>query len=92
MKKKIIITLVAVVFVGLIIFFMRSNKNEQPYTQSQVVQVDVHKTINVDATMTPTVYADISSELPTLIKSVDVSVNDEVKKGQELFRLDKKSI
>ncbi len=92
MIKKIIITVVVVVLIGGVIFFVRSRKSEQPYTQSQATTTDVHKTINVDATMNPDVYADIASELPTLIASVDVEVNDEVKKGQELFRLDKKSI
>ena len=53
---------------------------------------DVHKTINMDATMNPDVYVDITSELPTLISSVEVSVNDVVEDGQELFTLDKKSI
>ena len=92
MIKKIIITVVVVLLIVGGMFFVRSRKSEQPYTQSQVITTDVHKTINVDATMNPDVYADIASELPTLIASVDVEVNDEVKKGQELFRLDKKSI
>lgn len=90
--KKIIIIIIIVVLVGGAIFFVRSRKSEQPYLESQVVTADVQKTINVDATMNPDVYADITSELPTLIASVDVSVNDTVKKGQELFRLDKRSI
>ncbi len=90
--KKIIITIIIIVLIGTAVFFVRSRKSEQLYLESQVVTTDVQKTINVNATMNSDVYADITSELPTLIASVDVSVNDTVEKGQELFRLDKRSI
>jgi HlyD family secretion protein len=92
MIKKIIITIVIIVLVVGALFFIKSHKNEQEYTESQVVKTDVHKTINMDATMNPDVYVDITSELPTLISFVGVSINDKVKKGQKLFTLDKKSI
>jgi len=90
-KKIITILVVGVLVVGFLIY-IRSHKKEQAYTETKVITTNVHRIINVDATMNPDVYADISSELPTLIASVSVAVNDEVKKGQELFRLDKKSI
>ena len=92
MLKKIIITIIVFVFVGGAVFFMRSRSEEQSYIESEIMTVDVHKTINMDATMNPDVYADITSELPTLISSVEVSVNDIVEEGRELFTLDKKSI
>ncbi len=92
MIKKIIITIVVLIIIGGVIFFVRTRKAEQSYTESQVVTTDVHKTINMDATMNPDVYADITAELPTLISTVEVSINDTVEKGQKLFTLDKKSI
>ena len=90
--KKILTILVVGVLIVVFLIYMRSHKKEQAYREAKVITTNVHKTINVDATMNPDIYADISSELPTLIASVSVAVNDEVKKGQELFRLDKKSI
>jgi RND family efflux transporter MFP subunit len=92
MLKKIIITVLVILLIGGFVFFVRSRKVEVPYTESQVINTDIKKTINVDATMNPDVYADIASELPTLIESIEVDVNDEVEKGQELLTLDKKSI
>jgi len=92
MLKKIIITVIVIIAIGGVIFFVRSRKAEQPYAETQIVTTDVHKTINMDATMNPDVYADITSELPTLISSVEVSINDTVEEGQKLFTLDKKSI
>ncbi len=90
--KKTIKTAVIVVVLAVIIFSVYSRKKEYPYTEDVITRGDMHKTINVDATMNPDSYADITSELPTLISSISVSLNDKVKKGDELFKLDKKSI
>jgi len=90
--KKIIKALIIVVVLAGIVFFMYNRKKEQPYQEGIVTKGNVHKTINVDATMNPDLYADITSELPTLINSINVSLNDKVEKGDELFKLDKKSI
>jgi RND family efflux transporter MFP subunit len=90
--KKIIKVLIIGVALAGIVFFMYNRKKEQPYQEGVVAKGDVHKTINVDATMNPDLYADITSELPTLISSISVSLNDKVEKGDELFKLDKKSI
>ncbi len=92
MIKRIIIgVVIAVIMIG-VFLSVRSQKNRQNFVESQVITSNVHKTINVDATINPDVYADITSEVPTLIKTVDVSVNDTVKRGQKLMTLDKKSI
>jgi multidrug efflux pump subunit AcrA (membrane-fusion protein) len=92
MKNKIITVIVVLILVVGGIFFFRSRNIVQSYTEVIIASGDVEKTIDINAQMTPEVYADISTELPTLINSVDVSVNDYVEEGQELFRLDKKSI
>lgn len=91
MKKIVSISIIVIIIVGGI-FIFRSRAIEQSYDEINVATGDVQKMINVDARMIPETYADISTELPTLIASVDVSMNDTVQKGQELFRLDKKSI
>lgn len=92
MKNKIIIGLIIIIVIVSGVFFLRSRNIAQSYDEIIITRGDVQKTININAQMIPEIYADISTELPTLIDSVDVSVNDHVEKGQELFRLDKKSI
>ncbi len=91
MKNKIITGIIVIIIVGGV-FFLRSRNVVQSYDEVIVTKGDVQKTININAQMTPEIYADISTELPTLIDSVDVLVNDHVEEGQELFRLDKQSI
>lgn len=92
MNKKIIFTIVGILIVGIIILSWRSRKLDQQYESNVVTLGNVSKTIKVDATLQPNIYVDISTELPTLIDWVGVKINDEVKKGQEVLRLDKKSI
>ncbi len=93
MKKNTIISVVVIIIIIVsAIFFVRSRKNEQPYNENQVVKTDIRKTINVDAQVKPDIYANISSELPALIDTVDVLINDHVTKGQVLFTLNKDSI
>ena len=92
MLKKFIGVLVIIVILGGGIFVVRTKKSEQFYSENKVVKTDIHKTINVDAVMNPNLYADITSELPTRIKSINVELNDQVEEGQVLFELDKKSI
>jgi RND family efflux transporter MFP subunit len=90
--KKIIKVLIVVVILAGIILFAYGQKKEQPYQEGVVTRGDVYKTINVDATINPDVYANISSELPTRIKKVYVEENSKISKGDKLFELDKKSI
>ncbi|MCK4636206.1 MAG: efflux RND transporter periplasmic adaptor subunit [Candidatus Moranbacteria bacterium] len=92
MSKKIIFTIVGILIVSVVILLWRSRKLDQQYENDIVTIGNVSKTINVDATLQPNIYVDISTELPTLINWVGVKINDEVKKGQEVLRLDKKSI
>lgn len=91
MKKKIIGIVVLIVIIGSV-FFVQLRGDQQEYNENQIGKVDIRKTINVDAQVKPDIYVDISSELPALIESVSVSINDRVKKGQVLFTLNKDSI
>lgn len=92
LSTKIITGVVLFTFAVGTYFFVHTRNKQQSYDEAQIARTDIHKSINVDALMKPNVYADIRSELPTLIKSVSISKNDQVEKGQELFELDKKSI
>jgi len=92
-SKKIWIVAVLFLLVVVAIVWIRGKKEEIVYKGESVVDRGaVQKTIDMDAVVDADVYAEISSELPTLIKSISVEKNDQVKKGQELFELDKKSI
>jgi RND family efflux transporter MFP subunit len=90
-KKYVKVGIIVVVLAG-IVLFVYSRKKDQPYQKGIVVKGAVQKTINVDATINPDVYANISSELPTRIKKIYVKENETVSKGDRLFDLDKKSI
>ena len=85
-----------VIVVGLVLlaglFLVRSKNKPVDYKESKVDRGQVEKVIEVDAQVKPEIYADISSELPGLIKDVFVKENEKVVKGQRLFVLDRKSV
>ena len=91
-KKYIIGVIVVgpVLLAGL--FLMRSKHKTVEYKESKVDRGQVKKVIKVDAQVKPEIYADISSELPVLVKDVFVEENEKVVKGQKLFLLDRKSV
>ena len=65
---------------------------EKKCDSTMVTYGEVEKTIKVNATLKSSNYADISTEIPTLIKWIGVEVNDEVKKDERLIVLDKGTI
>ncbi len=85
-----------VIVVGLVLlaglFLVRSKNKPVDYKESKVDRGQVEKVIEVDAQVKPEIYADISSELPVLVKDVFVKENEEVVRGQRLFVLDRKSV
>ena len=92
-KKIVIIITVFLIVSGIaIVSLKQASMSDQQYENDIVVLGDVRKTINVDATIQPKTYIDISTELPTLIDWVGVEVNDYVEAGQELLRLNQDSI
>jgi len=95
MSKKTISIILALAIMAVIAFVVLKFKNKQGDNNYQTTNVaigNVRKTINVDADITPKIYANISSELPAIIESVNVSVNDKVKKGDILFTLNRDSL
>lgn len=94
MKKKAIFTIIVfMIMVGVGIFLLgKMRASDQRYESEIVTLGNVSKTVNVDATIQPKTYIDVSTEIPTLIKWVGVDVGDYVKNGQEILRLDKDSI
>jgi RND family efflux transporter MFP subunit len=94
MIKKVVIIIIILLIVGsvAIVLLGQSRASDKQYENGVVALGDVYKTINVDAIIKPDVHVDISTELPALINWVGVEVNDSVKKGQEILRLDQDSI
>ena len=83
----------SILAVLLVIFLVaKRDRNDFSYEKGFVNKGDVKKTIGVDAKVVPDIYADISSELPATIKTVEISKGDNVKKGQVLFTLDESSL
>ncbi len=91
--KKYIIWVIVAGLVLLAGLFLRRSKNKPvDYKESKVDRGQVEKVIEVDAQVKPEIYADISSELPALVRDVFVKENEKVVKGQKLFVLDRKSV
>ena len=88
--------IVGVIVMGLIfsagLFLAHSKNKPVDYKEYKIDRGQVKKVIEVDAQVKPEIYADISSELPVLVKDVFVKENEKVTKGQKLFVLDKKSV
>ncbi len=91
MIKKIIIGIAIVLVLGGILL-IRSKKSRQEYRETNVSVVNMRRTINVDAVVTPDIYANITSELPIQLDAIYAKKNDKVQKGQKLFKLDRASI
>ncbi len=88
---------VAVVFLSIIVGFqvikMLKTTTEKEICEESVVNYDtVSKSIKVNAVLKSSNYADISTEIPTLVKWVGVEINDKVKKDERLVVLDKSTI
>jgi HlyD family secretion protein len=91
-KKNILMGIGVVVVLIIIVFILKSKKAPVEYESATVDFNEIKKTINVDLTVEPAVYTDVSSELPTLIDKVYVQIGDEVEKGQKLIKLNQQSI
>ena len=81
---------VFVIFLVIAWFFWQNKKNPEVYIlQRGTVDTGiVRKTIEVDGTIVPGRRAEMTAELPVMIKSVRVKVNDRVQKGDILLELD----
>ncbi len=77
----------AVIVVGYFIFG-RGGGNEPQYTTQEVTRGDLTVTVTATGNLEPVNQVDIGSELSGTIRSVAVDVNDTVKQGQVLTKLD----
>jgi HlyD family secretion protein len=70
------------------VLFLRDGGGEIRYVTQEVTQGDLTVTVTATGNLEPRNQVDIGSELSGTIRSVNVDVNDEVKKGQVLAVLD----
>ncbi len=95
MTKKIVYIVIVflVCFLGFVFVRNKKSSNHVKNCKTSFVQKgNIKKTIEIDAKLKSSNYADISTEIPTLVRWVGVSVNDSVKKGQKLVTLDRATI
>ncbi len=94
MKNKILIGVILASAIGIGVMYVvtRAHNADVQYDEHVLQRQDVSKTINVDATVHPDIYRDITPEVPLRIKNVAVAINDVVTEGQVLVRLDRDAI
>lgn len=89
-KKKFIalFALVAVIAICAIIFALKFNKNEARYITQKPEISDISQAVSATGTLEPTDTVEVGSQISGTIYEVLVDVNDEVKKGQILAKID----
>lgn len=95
MKKSVLFIIIVILVLTVVAFFYSFRQvtaPEQHYESATVTMGNVSKTINVDGTLQPDSYIDISTEIPTLIEWVGVAINDQVAEGDKIIRLDKDAV
>src|SRR4051812_4350023 len=78
----------AVVIGALYFFFGRSDTKETTYKTQPVTRGDITVTVTATGNLEPRNQVDIGSELSGTLREVNVDVNDVVKAGQLLAKLD----
>lgn len=82
------IVLALIVLLALWLFFGRGGKGVTHYVTQNVARGDLTVTVTATGNLEPRNQVDIGVELSGTVREVDVDVNDVVKKGQLLARLD----
>ncbi|RDU65542.1 efflux RND transporter periplasmic adaptor subunit [Helicobacter sp. MIT 14-3879] len=89
-RKKIFIVLALLVLLIILVavYFIKYNKKEINYiTQNPTIE-DISQDVSATGTLSPTNTVDVGSQISGRILEVLVDVNDEVKKGQVLAKID----
>ncbi len=90
-KKKLIIAVSAVVVLALIVIIsvLASRKDEPEVTTVKVdVRPELRSTVTASGEVRPIRYIKLTSEVPGRIQEIYVNAGDQVKKGQQLVRVD----
>lgn len=93
MKKAVVIILLVLLVLGVAgMVWWNSGGMVKELSVTEVKIGSVRKTIDIDVTVRPSVYADISTEIPALVKKVYKKEGDPVEKGEVLFELDRDAL
>ncbi len=89
-KKRIIAIIVAVAVVAIVAIFiaLKFGKSETHYITENPVIGDISQDVSATGTLEPTDTVEVGSQISGTIYEVLVDVNDEVKKGQVLAKID----
>jgi len=90
-KKKLIIAVSAVVVLALIVIIsvLATRKDEPEVTTVKVdVRPELRSTVTASGEVRPIRYIKLTSEVPGRIQEIYVNAGDQVKKGQQLVRVD----
>src|SRR3989442_14789654 len=90
-KKKIVIIVSAVVLLALVVIIsvVATRKEEPEVTTVKVdVRPELRSTVTASGEVRPVRYIKLTSEVPGRIQEIYVNAGDQVKKGQQLVRVD----
>jgi len=90
-KKKLIIAVSAVVVLALVVIIsvLATRKDEPEVTTVKVdVRPELRSTVTASGEVRPIRYIKLTSEVPGRIQEIYVNAGDQVKKGQQLVRVD----
>ncbi len=92
-KKKVIISIVAVLLVGVIIFLLAgSGKKHVKFVMEAVQEKTIETTVTATGYVQPVDKVDVGTQVSGVIEKIFVDFNSHVKKGQLLAELDKSTL
>ncbi len=88
MKNKIKWIILALIFGGILFFFLRPKEVEEKYITALVSKADIIQTVSVTGNITPVNKANLSFEGSGTVDKIYVEVGDMVKKGDKIMDID----
>ncbi len=92
MNKKLIITLIALVAVGLLVYFLWPSKKSVSFKTQVVEEGTVSKVVTATGYVQPAEEVEVGTQVSGIVKKLYVTYNSKVKKGQVLAELDKSTL
>ncbi|MFA6335453.1 MAG: efflux RND transporter periplasmic adaptor subunit [Bacteroidales bacterium] len=94
MKKKVIITSVAVIAIAVVIFLIFRSKKDiaTGYQTVDIVKGKISNSVTATGTIEPIVQVEVGTQVSGIISRIYVDYNSKVKKGQILAELEKTTL
>ena len=87
--KKIAISLILLVLISSVIFFVTKDKNKAPeYKTEKITKGDIVESVTASGTVNPVTSISVGTQVSGAIKNLYVDFNSPVKKGQLLAQID----